>query len=76
MAARKPAAPSRPLFGEKVIEMGFCGAQDVEKALKIQREQDRKGEKHRLLGIVMIGEGMLSTAQLIELLQEHVKSKA
>ena len=72
MAVRKPA---RPLFGEKVIQMGFCTPQDVEKALKIQREQDRKGEKHRLLGIVMIGEGMLSTAQLIELLQEHVKSQ-
>ena len=76
MAARKPVTPSRPLFGQVAIQRGFCTAGDVEKALKIQREQDRKGEKHRLLGIVMIGEGMLSTAQLIELLQEHVKTRS
>ncbi len=68
-----PKKYAKPLFGQAAIERGFCTAQDVEKALKIQQEQDRKGEKHRLLGIIMIGEGLLSTAQLIEMLQEEAK---
>ena len=28
-----------------------------------------------IIGIIMIGEGILSTAQLIEILQEHEKAK-
>ncbi|GEM_PF-2982263 len=73
-ASRKPAP--KTLFGQAAVERGFCTSQDVEKALKIQREQDRIGEKHRLLGIIMIGEGLLSTANLIEMLQEEAKRKA
>ena len=71
------STPKKPviktLFGQAAVERGFCTTQDVERALKIQQEQDRIGERHRLLGIIMIGEGLLSTANLIEMLQEEAK---
>lgn len=60
----------RPRFGEIAVAKGFCALKDVDQALKIQREQDRRGERHRLLGIIMIEEGILSTAQLIEILKD------
>lgn len=66
MVRRKP--PLR--FGDLAVAKGFCTAKDVAKALKLQDEQDERGERHRLLGILMIQEGILSTAQLIEMLKE------
>ena len=65
--AHKP----RPKFGEYAISKGFCTLKDVDQALRIQREQDQQGERHRLLGIIMIAEGLLSTAQLIEILKDY-----
>jgi hypothetical protein len=65
MVRRKP--PLR--FGDLAVAKGFCTAKDVAKALKLQAAQDKRGERHRLLGILMIQEGILSTAQLIELLK-------
>ena len=61
----------RPKFGEIAVAKGFCTLKDVDQALKIQREQDHRGERHRLLGIIMIAEGLLSTAQLIEILKDY-----
>ena len=60
------------------VAKGFCSAQDVAQALKIQAEADRKGDKHQLLGIIMIREGLLSTDQLIQMLkaQELVQGQA
>ena len=65
------AAPKKPLrFGDLAVAKGFCTAKDVAQALKLQAEQDKRGDPHQLLGILMIREGILSTAQLIEMLKE------
>ena len=58
-----------PRFGQIAVAMGFCGKAEVDQALRIQREQDGHGERHRLLGILMVSEGLLSTTQLIEILK-------
>lgn len=71
------SAPKKPvyktLFGQEAVRRGYCTTRDVDQALKVQQEQDRRGERHRLLGIIMIGEGLLSTAQLIEMLKSYEK---
>lgn len=64
----------RPKFGEIAVAKGFCALKDVDQALRIQRDQDQKGERHRLLGIIMIEEGLLSTTQLIEILKDFEKA--
>ena len=56
-------------IGEEVVSRGYCSAQDVERALKIQREEDQRGDRHRLLGIILLQEGRISTEQLLELLR-------
>ena len=66
MAVRK-----KPLrFGDLAVAKGFCTGKDVAQALKLQAEQDARGDRHQLLGILMCREGLLSTAQLIEMLKE------
>ena len=65
------ASAPRPRFGQIAVSRGFCTLKDVDRALRIQQEQDQRGEKHRLLGIIMTGEGILSTAQLIEILKAY-----
>lgn len=63
-ATRKP-----PRFGQIAVAMGFCGRSEIDAALRIQREQDGRGDRHRLLGILMVSEGLLSTTQLIDILK-------
>ena len=67
---------ARPLFGQLAVARGYCATKDVDRALKIQREQDLRGEKHRLIGIILISEGILSTTQLIEMLKDYEKKPA
>ncbi len=71
-AEEKPppaAETSAHLFGEVAIRLGFVRRQDVERALRIQEEEVAARKPHRLLGIVMLQEGMLTGAQLIEILR-------
>jgi len=59
----------RKLFGQIVISKGFSTEADVQKALEIQREQDRTRGSHQLIGLIMLQEGAFTNAQLIEVLQ-------
>lgn len=63
------AETSAHLFGEVAIRLGFVRPADVERALRLQQEEVDAGKPHRLLGIVMLQEGMLTGAQLIEILR-------
>jgi len=60
---------NRELFGEIAVRFGFIKTRDVEAALKIQEEEKSKG-KHRLIGLIMLTEGILDTTQLIAILKE------
>jgi len=59
----------RRLFGDIILELGFVTQQQLDEALKLQAQQDAKGE-HKLLGVVMLEAGMLTPDQLIRALKE------
>lgn len=60
----------RELFGAIAQRKKYATAEEVEKALAIQSERDRRGEPHKLLGILMLELEMLSSSQLLDILQE------
>ena len=69
----KKDATSRRLerFGELAVEMGFCSAQERDKALAEQKRQDEAGEPHKLLGLVMLQLGTIDNEQLIAILKRY-----
>jgi len=62
-------------FGEIAIERGWTTESQVEKALAIQKKEDEAGEKHRLIGIIMLAEGFISTTDLISTLKKMDSEK-
>ncbi|GIW71070.1 MAG: hypothetical protein KatS3mg102_0612 [Planctomycetota bacterium] len=68
-------------FGDVAVELGFCTPQQVFTALNIQAEEDRRGERHRLIGEILFELGYLSAEQvrqvvahLVDRMQEPVVS--
>ncbi len=59
------------LFGEMAVKLGFATEADIKQALKIQQHDITNGRPHRLIGLVMLEEGMIDNAQLIELLKYY-----
>ena len=59
----------RILFGQLAIKLGYVDKEQVEEALEIQKKMDERGEKHMLLGMIMLQKTMISTEQLISLLK-------
>lgn len=62
--------PPRELFGEVTVRMGFVTKAEVNAALTVQRELQKKRRKHKLIGLIMLEMGILSTTQLISILKE------
>ena len=58
-------------FGQVAVKMGFCTQGDIEKALEIQRALPAQGKEHRLIGLILLELGALSTTQLIQILQYY-----
>lgn len=58
----------RVLFGQLCIKNGFITKEQLKEALEIQRKMDERGEKHKLLGMIMLEKTMISTEQLIKIL--------
>lgn len=62
-------------FGAIAIEMGFVSKEELEAALKQQKEMNTRGE-HKLIGMIMLDMGYIDTAQLLDILkyyEEHNK---
>ena len=57
-------------FGEIAVSKKFVRTEDVEKALDIQKKLIQQ-DNHQLIGIIMLNEGMITNAQLIEILQYY-----
>jgi hypothetical protein len=60
----------RELFGMIAQRKKYVTAEGVEKALTLQAQRDSRGEPHKLLGILMLELEMLSSSQLLDILQE------
>ena len=67
----------RQLFGQVAIRRGHIKPAHLEKALEIQKQMVRRGEK-KLLGMVMLEKGMIDNDQLIDILRcmEMVKTQS
>ncbi|MEK7449482.1 MAG: hypothetical protein AAB019_08360 [Planctomycetota bacterium] len=61
--------PSRELFGEVAVRMEFVTKRDVQAALKVQQQLRQRG-RNKLIGLIMMEMGLLSTTQLIAVLKE------
>ena len=60
----------KELFGEMAVRRGFVAKRDVDLALHRQKEIVVQGGKHKLIGLLMVEMGLLSTVQLITLLKD------
>jgi len=58
-------------LGELAVQKGYCTPQQVDKALRIQREQKAAGRRPMLSGIILVQNGIISTEQLIDMLQDY-----
>lgn len=56
------------LFGQIAIRRGFVTTEQLDAALSMQHE--RPVGTPRLLGLIMLDEGLITTAQMIEILRE------
>jgi len=58
-------------FGQVAVRMGFVTDSQVEAALEIQRSLKIAGKPRRLLGMIMLETGLISSEQLIAILKYY-----
>ena len=58
-------------FGKVARKLGFCTREDVHRALDIQKHLPNHNKEHKLLGMIMLEEGMISNEQLIAILKYY-----
>ena len=71
-----PVAKRRVRFGEAALQAGYIQDGALEKALVLQKERDQIGESHKLLGIILLEMGAISSEQLIGILKKMNGSSA
>ena len=65
-------------FGDFCVEMGFCTPAQVDEAVQIQEDLQKRGFKRMLIGLVMVRYGIIDNRQLIQVLKalEHERVDA
>ncbi len=66
----------REPFGEVAVKLGQVTREQVKEALKIQENLRHEGQEHKLLGMILLEQGYLSTTGLIEILKYYDAHKA
>lgn len=66
----QPGKPAPELFGQVAVRKGFVTPQDVEEALRRQKDLAAQGHPHRLIGMIMLEMGVLGTTELIDVLRD------
>ncbi len=56
-------------FGEVAVRLGYCTEHDVTQALDYQKELESENGEHKLIGMIMLENGFLSSDQLISILR-------
>jgi hypothetical protein len=69
-SGRLAAVRRSPRFGETARRRGFITEEQLQTALDLQKARDRRGESHKLLGIILLEMGAIDNAQLIDALRE------
>jgi hypothetical protein len=62
-------------FGQVAVRLGFCSQQDIDAALAAQKQLNADQREHKLIGMILLEMGALSTTQLIEILQYYNHSE-
>ena len=57
-------------FGVIAVEMGLITAEQLIEALKTQVTEDMEKGKHRLIGRILLERGIITTAQIDDVLDE------
>lgn len=60
---------TRELFGQVAIRKGYCTPQDIDGAIRLQRELAKNGTR-KLLGLILLERGLLGPKELIDILKE------
>ena len=63
-------------FGQVAVRLGFTTQGQVNTALQIQSSLEHAGKGRKLLGMIMLETGLISSAQLIEVLQYYAQRQA
>jgi hypothetical protein len=58
-------------FGQIAVRMGFVTESQVQAALEIQHSLEKAGKERRLIGMIMLETGMVSSEQLIAILKYY-----
>jgi len=58
-------------FGQIAVRLGFCTQKDVDDALREQERLRDEEDDHKLIGMILLENRVLSTAQLIQILQYY-----
>ena len=63
-------------FGQVAIRMGFVTDSQVQAALEVQDSMQKAGRKRRLIGMILLDLGMISSQQLIDILKYYEQRDA
>ncbi len=66
---------ARRFFGDVAMEMGFCTATQVYEALNVQRAEDARGGRHRLVGEILFDGGYLTKRQVADVVARMVAAE-
>jgi hypothetical protein len=61
-------------FGVTAVEKGLITAEEVVEAIKIQVAEDIEKGKHRLIGRILLEQGLMDLSQIDEVLESMGKS--
>jgi hypothetical protein len=57
-------------FGVVAVERGFITPEQLVAALQVQVEENLKSSQHRLIGMILLEQGLLTLEQIDEILTE------
>lgn len=59
---------ARELFAEMAVQKGYCSRKDIDEAMQKQNEMEEKDHHHKMLGLILLQDGIIDNAQFINLL--------
>lgn len=66
---------STELLGARAVRLGYVTPEQVDDALERQRERRATSKQHRLLGLLLVDQGLLSPDQLVSILDSEDHSR-
>lgn len=61
-------------FGQTAVSMGFITEERLKEALRLQADEDRAGQAHRLLGTILFDQEWMSSDQIEQVLNTTLKN--